>query len=309
MKLPKLTKAVLRQLEAIADDRVVVAAVKTIVIDALANYSQLGLTVSNGRFAANMPAPPPRSCGKWAVRNLDGWNEKRKDLPKEDREISTYAPSWNGGGYHPVSRTMRAWPVTHHSAKNLALSASILEHLKDAAIVRFRVDQPLDRHTANFAQDLNFNLRLLREAVGEAGIYPADLSDSEFARLQHVEWELLPPGAVDRVLTQIRSRRFVDPRRLEVAQSRLTTLDRLNPDAFVVGRGRFAAYFGAKFGSKIVALENLEYGNAIYVFADDWEALSQLSRTELIRRRDPSVVRIPHLPGWQSALRKRLRAT
>ena len=35
-------------------------------------------------------------------------------------------------------------------------------------------------------------------------------------------------------------------------------------------------------------LENLEYGNALYVFEKDWERLSQLSRTELVRRRDTS---------------------
>lgn len=70
----------------------------------------------------------------------------------------------------------------------------------------------------------------------------------------------------------------------------------------IVGTDKFAGYFGAKFGDRLVALENLEYGNALYVFEEDWEDLTQLSRTELIRRRDPSVHRLRHHPGWQSAL-------
>lgn len=45
--------------------------------------------------------------------------------------------------------------------------------------------------------------------------------------------------------------------------------------------------------------------NALYVFEDNWETLTQLSRTELIRRRDPSVHRIP---GWQSFIRKLVRS-
>jgi hypothetical protein len=93
---------------------------------------------------------------------------------------------------------------------------------------------------------------------------------------------------------------------MHVAGERLKTLDRLGHDGFIVGTGRFSNYFGVKFGERLVALENLEYGNALYVFEENWEELSQLSRSELIRRRDPQVHRIPHLPGWQSAIRKLL---
>ena len=73
------------------------------------------------------------------------------------------------------------------------------------------------------------------------------------------------------------------------------------------GQDDFQTILGAKFGQRLVALENLEYGNALYVFEKNWEGLSKLSRSELIRRRDPQVHRIPHLPGWQSAIRKLLR--
>src|SRR5690606_37528606 len=125
---------------------------------------------------------------------------------------------------------------------------------------------------------------------------------------QRVDWELLPPGSAERVLGRLASRRGVSDERLEVARARLTALERLGPDRFIVGHGSFSSYFGAKFGSRVVALENLEYGNALYVMEENWEELSQLSRSELIRRRDPGVHRIPHVPGWQSAIRKLLRA-
>jgi hypothetical protein len=91
----------------------------------------------------------------------------------------------------------------HHAARLLTLSATVLEPLKEAAILRFRIDQPLDRKEPNFANDLMLNLRLLREAVGEARIYRADLSDEDFARLQSVDWELLPQGSAHRVLERL----------------------------------------------------------------------------------------------------------
>ena len=303
----KLSKAVQREVERVSGDRVVVAAVLTVTTDDIDKYSGVGLRLTDDRITTCDPAPPPPSCGQYARRNLDGWKETRRDLPKEKREISTWAPSWNSGSYHLVSREIDAYPVNHHPAKLLTISAAVLEHLVDGALVRFRIDEALDKRSAEFPTDLQFKLRLLNEAVGDAHVHDADLSDEQFARIQHVDWELLPPGSAERVLDRLASRKETDAERLKVAAERLRLLDRLDHDGFIVGTGRFARYFGARFGNRLIALENLEYGNALYVFEENWERLTQLSRTELIRRRDPSVHRIPHLPGWQSALRKLVR--
>lgn len=304
----KLSQAVRREVERAGGDRVVVAAVLTVTFDDVGNYTEVGLHLANGSIATREPAPSPPSCGLYARRNIDGWEEKRRDLPKERREISTWAPSWNSGSFHFISREIDAYPVDHHPAKLLTVSATVLERLADAALVRFRVDQPLEKVSKSFSPDLQFNLRLLREAVGDAHVYDADLTDEEFARIQSVDWELLPKGSVERVLARLHSHRDINAERLKVASERLRVLDRLDHDGFIVGTGRFAKYFGAKFGDRLVALENLEYGNALYVFEHNWEKLTQLSRTELIRRRDPSVHRVPHLPGWQSFIRKLVRS-
>jgi len=303
----KLSRAIRRDLEGIESHSIVVAAAITITRDEIGAFERLGLGLKDGRFTTCAPAPPPRTCGIYAVRNLDGWDEKRKDLPKETRDISSWAPNWHGSGHHMVTRSIEAWPVENQAARMNTISATVLEHLHDAALVRFRVDQPLERDSPTFEGDLAFNLRLLREAVGDARIYPSDISDDEFARIQRVDWELLPAGSAERVLSRLASRKHVTDEKLEVARVRLNALERLGPDRFIVGRGSFSSYFGAKFGSRLVALENLEYGNALYVIEENWEQLSQLSRSELIRRRDPGVHRIPHLPGWQSAIRKLLR--
>lgn len=303
----KLSKAIQRELKALETGSVVVAAVKTVTVEEAASFESLGIWAENGVIAAGEPAPPPRSCGLYARRNLDGWRVKRKDLPKADREVSSWVPNWHNSGHHLVSWTMQAYPVEYHPAKMLSVSSTVLETLVDGAIVRFRVDQPLGREHADFAQDLNFNLRLLRECVGDAHVFDADLTDDEYARIQTVHWEMLPRGAAGRVLERLASSTTADAERLKVASERLNVLDRLDHDGFLVGTGRFARYFGVRFGSDLVALENLEYGNALYVFEEEWESLTQLSRTELIKRRDPGVHRVPHLPGWQSIIRKLVR--
>lgn len=217
------------------------------------------------------------------------------------------APSWNSGSYHSVSWTVEAYPVEHHPAQLLTLSATILERLVDAALIRFRLDQPLLQSDPKFIERLQFNLRLLREAVGDAHIYDADPTDEEYADIQRVQWELLAAGSSDRVLSRLAAGPRSDPERLRVAEERLRELERLGHDGFIVGMGKFARYFGARFGNKLVALESLEYGNALYVFDEDWERLTQLSRTGLIKRRDSSVYRIPHRLGWPSIIRKTVR--
>lgn len=300
----KLSKALERELESTKGQHIIVAAVLTVNRSDLDRYGELGLIWEEGQVASVPPILPPPSLGIYARRNLDGWSDKRIDLPKQTREVSAYVPSWNSGSYHVVSRQILAYPLEHHPARLLTISATVLEQLVDGALVRFRIDQPLDRGAKDFAADLQFNLRLLREAVGEAQIYDADFTDEEFARIQRVEWEMLPPGSGERVLRRLASADRCTPERLKVAGERLGVLDSLGHDGYIVGTGKFARYFGAKFGDQLVVLENLEYGNALYVFTENWEQLSQLNRTELIKRRDPAVQRIPHVRGWRGALRR-----
>jgi hypothetical protein len=85
----RLSKEIQRELAAVNGDRVVVAAVLTVTSDEVSRYRELGLRARNGRIEAGEPVLPGPSFGVYARRNLDGWNEKRTDLPKEMRDMST----------------------------------------------------------------------------------------------------------------------------------------------------------------------------------------------------------------------------
>ena len=302
----KLSKAVQHRLAAIDGQKLVVTVVLTITRETEPSYAHLGVGFEAGKITVAESAPPPRDCGIWSRRNLDGWTEVRKDLPKEARDISHFAPSWHGSGTHLVSRSIQAYPVEYHPARMLSVSATIIEPLRDAALIRIPLDQPLDRRHPDFNRDLRFNLRWLKELVGSADMFDADLSDEAYAKIQHVEWELLPPGRRKELLISLTKSSKANPERVRVASERLEVLTKLGPSELILGHGRFSKYFGARFGEQLVALENLEYGNALYVFEQDWTTLSQLSRTELIKRRDPAVHRVPHIHGWQSIIRKLL---
>lgn len=304
----RLPKAVTRALARLSSQQVVVATVMTVACEDCARLAALDLNVDAGAILDREPVPPARERGRYAKRNLDGWTIKRDDLPMEPRDVSHWAPNWHGSGTHLVSRQIMAYPVEYHPSKLLTVSAVVLEQLSGAAVIRVRVDQPLDRSAPDFADDLLFNLSLLREYCGDAHLFNADMTDAEFALIQRVDWELLPPGSIDRIVERLATSSKAYPHRVAVATERLRTLDRLKPDAFISGKGKFSSYFGARFGDTLVALENLEYGNALYLFEADWERLSQMSRTELIKNRDQNVRRVPHIAGWQSMIRKLLRS-
>lgn len=125
----RLPKSVEAQLCAISGPEVIVATVRTVLDVDVAPYADFNLSLADGRLIAGAPVLPPRERGLFAARNLDGWNEKRKDIPKESKAISTLAPSWGSGGRHLVTRTVEAWPIRHHRARLNTISATVLEHL------------------------------------------------------------------------------------------------------------------------------------------------------------------------------------
>jgi hypothetical protein len=74
----------------------------------------------------------------------------------------------------------------------------------------------------------------------------------------------------------------------------------LNPKHYIRGTNKFNLYFGAVLQNDIVILENIRYGNAIYIFKRDWEELSKLSRTELLNMQNEYILRIIHTSNWKN---------
>ena len=50
----------------------------------------------------------------------------------------------------------------------------------------------------------------------------------------------------------------------------------------------------------IVILENVRYGNAIYIFYEDWQVLSKLTKIELRNEDSRKFDRISHSPNWKN---------
>jgi hypothetical protein len=175
--------------------------------------------------------------------------------------------------------------------------------------VKFAIDQVINRRTPNFLQDLLYNLNLLQENVGATDVFPSAANLAEYAATVHIDWQLLPPGSVDELLEGMLSgRRPVSAAEHGVMKDRITVMSQLKPEAYITGTDGFQRYFGAKFGDDFVVFENVRYGNAMYLMFEDWQALSQKSRVELLAGDPDSFERIIHQPGWTDKLKAEVAA-
>lgn len=65
-------------------------------------------------------------------------------------------------------------------------------------------------------------------------------------------------------------------------------------------------YFGAQFSDNLVVFENIEYGNAIYILFDNWAEISQMSRIDILQRKEKDFIRLPHRKNWERVLKHNL---
>jgi hypothetical protein len=193
--------------------------------------------------------------------------------------------------------------------KEVPLRITVLESHNNASLVKFAVDEVINRRTPQFEQALFFNLNILQETVGAVGVFQSDATFADYAATVRVDWELLPAGAsIDEIIASVKRRSLIDARTEATMRSRLSVMQRLKPEAYVIGTTGFARYFGAKFGDDFVAFENIRYGNALYIMRENWQTLSQKSRVELMAGNYDEVTRIEHRDGWDDTFISHVQA-
>jgi hypothetical protein len=313
----KVPDPIIRKVSKIPGANVMAACVKKIPASVLRSgtYKHLGM-----RMNGNSPEFPSRlmpqpKFGPCSLRNAQGEEIVRKDLPMRTKTYSFDAPNWGdwSNGTHEVSWDRQVYQREFVPPKELEISITLLatEASADPVFVfRFRVEEVLNKRAADFEKALLFNLNLLQENTGAADVFAADADPTQYLNTISVHWEILPPGEGRDVLVRILSK-FRDPGKelREKLEDRYSFLEKLKPVAYVSGTSGFQRYFGAKFADNLVVFENMEYGNAIYVMFEDWQELSKLSRLELLRdRRGAGFERIIHRKGWKDEVKRAVEA-
>lgn len=301
--LLKVPPEVIRRISTFGQDDVVVACVRAVTLADAPRYSNVGVTTVGGSLSLSRRFLPKPSAGRCSTENVVGREVKRTDLPKVSKTIVGEAPDWHGSGTHPTMRTIKVYPVDFYPPKGVEMSATQVGTKGDVWLVKFAVEQVINRRTPNFQKELLFNLNLLQENVGAVDVFPSDTSLADFAASVQVDWEILPKGTVEDVMARLEKRGVsLDPKEREVLMQRLTVLRSLS-QTFIIGISGFSGYVGAQIRDDLVAFENVRYGNAIYVMFEDWQEVSKRSRLDLLAGPRDKFERIVHRAGWEKLLR------
>lgn len=103
-----------------------------------------------------------------------------------------------------------------------------------------------------------------------------------------LNWQILPPGKrpwkeqrklLEPLFAKIKSKNIIP-----VFDKRLENIDALNPDDTHIGMNGYQGYIIFHFNKRnIHVLESSLYGNAMYIFNEDWKILSQKTKAEIIQ--------------------------
>lgn len=263
---------------------------------------------NNGTIEPNT-ITPPRSSGIYARRNLDGIIYRLINLPKITKTFSWESPNFGdpSKGYHTSYYEREVYQRRLDPPRDWEIHLSIISKHSDRIQVKAQIITQLDKKSGDFENDLFFGINLMQELFRNCHVFDGDLTDEEIAKVTVVGWDIFPPGIMGPVLASIQKRlRNPSQNRKEELSARLEVLNQLKPSEFIVGSGMNSHYFGAKFGENIVAFENIDYGNAIYILFDNWMEISQMSRVDILKRHERDYIRIVHKKGWEKVFRQRI---
>lgn len=311
--LRKVPQDIIDRIQTFDVDDVVVACAKRLRPEDIKNYSHIGLKIKDGDILVPGSKVPPAKAGRYSRANVEGREVIRHDLPMVSKTFYWETPNWGdwSNGSHTSSVTREVYQRDFFPPKEVELSMTLLERHENPTqyVLKFAVEQVLNRRAPDFEFDLLYNLNILQENVGAVGIFASAASLADYTATVQVDWEILPPGKIDDVIRRmLHGKKPISNENREQMKKRLEVMSRFKPQAYIAGTSGFLRYFGAKFAENLVVFENLKYGNALYVMYEEWVSLSQRSRMDLLKGPRGGFERILHTAGWEASLEGLLRA-
>lgn len=248
----------------------------------------------------------PASIGPRSEFNAEGTYITHTDKPKERRLVQQREWHWTEwrGRYDRVQQSKiidierECYPRTFVEPPSVELSiVQPSTGVKAVVAPRLRYDDTNENQ-------LLHTINLFLELFGRALLLTENLEPYLPSGIQRVNWEILPPGEMP--WPQLRERlepilREFDERERPVFEHRLKMFTEEYPSDFTAaGRAGFRGYVVFGYRNKgVTIVESAFYGNATYVFGEDWERLSQMTKAEILTQ-DLHRARLIHREGWDS---------
>lgn len=246
----------------------------------------------------------PKIVGPVSRYNSNGKWKSLKTIPKERRYIHTIMwrwTTWNGEeNEKPVDIYRLCYQRTLESPPSVELT--LVEKDNKQYFFSKSLEYPSTNddklyllHTVNLFLELFGSCQILTNSLNVPNI-----------KIKRVNWEILPPGKQpwERVEAHIKSislGKKIGTREIILERQKFITSQK--PDEIWKGIGGFNDYLAYVFlQKKMVVLESIRHGNAIYVFGLDWQDVSKLSKAEVLQD-NLQKERIIHAKGWKNKLK------
>ena len=258
-------------------------------------------------FSSSLPIGEkvlPSIFGKVSRYNANGKYEMLRDLPKEIFyvEQSRNIKDWHGN-YHSVSTSMKYKRFKTELIDAPSQELIILEDEDNERIISSEIlilseeNKELIKHIVN----------LFLELFKECNIVDDEFLSRQKTPIKRVSWNILPKGItpwsnLKESLTELLDKTDVENK--EDTLRRFEYINSFSPDFVATGNGGFNDYvvFGFK-ERNLYVLENSLAGNATYIFNNNWETLSQLSKAEILAE-NLQEHRLIHKRNWKHNIKK-----
>jgi hypothetical protein len=236
--------------------------------------------------------------------NAEGGYIKRRDLPKETlyREQEWTWTDWSGDTH---SKTVFV-PYLRYVREYIPAPGETMSIVKNSNGESLIASKQVVYQEDNEKQ-IKLIINLFLEIFGYCEVRNARLDTLVPIQIIKLNWDILPSGTtcwqtLQQQITPILKRKMRQGTH-SIVLTRLEKLNKLNPNFVAVGKGGFHGYVIFAFENKSrFVLESIYTGNAVYVFDDNWQKLSQLSKAQIING-ELQIARIIHQEGyWNQVL-------
>lgn len=245
--------------------------------------------------------------GIMSVRNAVGEFVPQKDKPKE---IAYRSQSWeieDWGGYSHSGTSYvpyKRYPRLFIEPKELKYT--VIKNSEDDLI--FILNQKFTNNQNEFDNILfgaNLTLEIFNEL--ETFIIDSDNSIINTSSIETVNWEILPKGEQIWESFNTQTREKLSPSEQILVKDRFDYINSFNPSIIRQGIGGYTGYLVFEFADKnLFIFDSIIYGEAMYVFKDDWINVSKLTKSEIIQNK-LAEERIVHNKHWKTKLKKFLK--
>ena len=276
-----------------------------------ANYPEILGNVGFTEIVAGTSVLPSASLGSISKYNAEGKYLIHDDQPKETvwHMVNWTRNEWRGRDNTEevtdvISRRYKRYPRTFIPPPSVELT---LQHKVSGDLV---LTSPPSEYVEDLKELIRHKINLFLEIFGECYIFSEDLNEILNAPVRKLNWRTLPPGArtweeLHRELESVLETVPVNIR--AVYEYRLKIINEYRPELYHIGTAGFNGYIILSFENKdFHVCESLFYGNATYIFGEDWEELSKLTKAEILRE-GLHIERIIHRKwAWRRRIRELL---